>query len=252
MNRYFIELSYQGSCYNGWQRQNNAPSVQQEIEEALYKILRSPTPITGCGRTDTGVHARFAVAHFESNKASQHFDTHFVYHLNCILPRDIEIKRIYPTEFHARFDAKLREYKYYISLTKNPFCRDSSWQILTPLNIHAMQSATKYLLQHSDFTSFAKLHSDTKTNICNITHCELAHINTNQEPPIHENSMLVLTIRADRFLRGMVRGIVGTLVDVGRDKISPEEFNEIIIAMSRQKASSQAPAQGLFLTNVTY
>ena len=247
MNRYFIELAYQGTAYNGWQRQNNSPSVQQEIEEALCKIMRDKTPITGCGRTDTGVHARFAVAHFESEKPSEYFDAHFVYHLNCILPRDIEIKSIYKTEFHARFDAKLREYKYYIALTKNPFSRDSSWQILTPLNLQAMQEATEYLLQHSDFTSFAKLHSDTKTNICSVTHCSMEQI----EGP-HENPMLVMTIRADRFLRGMVRGIVGTLADVGRGKISPEQFNDIIMAENRQNASSQAPAQGLFLTNVTY
>lgn len=247
MNRYFIELSYQGSAYNGWQRQNNSPSVQQEIEEALCKIIRSKTPITGCGRTDTGVHARFAVAHFESEKPAEHFDAHFVYHLNCILPKDIEIKRIYPTEFHARFDAKLREYKYYIALTKNPFCRNSSWQILTPLNIQEMQKATKYLLLHNDFTSFAKLHSDTKTNICSVTHCDVVQIEG-----LYENPMIVLTIRADRFLRGMVRGIVGTLADVGRGKITPTQFNDIIVAENRQRASSQAPAQGLFLTKVTY
>ncbi len=247
MNRYFIELSYRGTAYSGWQRQIGSPSVQQNIEESLAEILRVPTPIMGCGRTDTGVHARFAVAHFDSEKPAEYFDTNFVYHLNCVLNQDIVASRIYATNLHARFDAMEREYKYYIALSRDPFCRDASWQIITKLNIDAMREAAQYLLKYSDFTSFAKLHSQTKTNICHVTHCSIEHATG-----FNDNPMLVITIRSDRFLRGMVRGIVGTLVNVGRGRFTAAHFENILAAQDRQKASAQAPAQGLFLTGVKY
>lgn len=241
MKRYFLELSYLGKSYSGWQRQNNAPSVQQTIEEALSRILRSNCEITGCGRTDTGVHASFYIAHFDTTIDFTP-DNEFIYHLNCILPRDIAISAIYQTDKHARFDALQREYHYYIERSKNPFKTDTAWQLISPLNIDAMQTAATHLLMNDDFTSFAKLHSENKTNICNISHASWQTSNT----------QLIFTIRADRFLRGMVRGIVGTLIDVGRGRISPHEFGEIIHQQNRSAASAQAPAHGLFLTNITY
>lgn len=241
MERYFIELSYHGKSYNGWQRQANAPSVQQTIEDGLTKLLRTRTEITGCGRTDTGVHASFYIAHFDSD-VSFVPDAEFLYHLNCILPHDIAISAIYPTDKHARFDARQREYHYYIERAKNPFKTETAWFLNTTLNVDAMHTATARLLMNNDFTSFAKLHSDAKTNICSIFHASW-EMTDNQ---------LVFTIRADRFLRGMVRGIVGTLIDVGREKISAADFAQIIQAKDRKLASAQAPAHGLFLTNVIY
>lgn len=241
MKRYFIELSYNGSPFNGWQRQINAPSVQKTIEQALSTLLQNPILITGCGRTDTGVHATFYVAHFETDKPFD-LNEHFIYQLNAVLPNSIAISNLYPTDLHARFDAKVREYKYFIQPSKNPFNRNTTWQITTPLDLKAMQTAADMLLTKTDFSSFAKLHSDNKTNICYVSHAEWQEI----------DSQFVFTIRADRFLRGMVRGIVGTLVEVGRKKITPTQFQEILLSLNRANASAQAPPQGLFLTNIIY
>lgn len=245
MARYFIELSYNGTAYNGWQRQINAPSVQQTIEEALSKILGSEHLITGAGRTDSGVHASFAVAHFDSEVSTERVtDPDMLYHLNCILAQDIAINRIYqvPDDKHARFGACRRKYKYYISKVKNPFNQKTAWQITTPLNLDAMHTASASLMRFEDFTSFTKLHSDNKTNICTIYSASW------QE----EGDNLIFTISADRFLRGMVRGIVGTLVDVGREKMTPAEFAAIVKAQDRSRASAQAPAHGLFLCDIQY
>ncbi len=240
--RYFLELSYSGQGFNGWQRQLNAPSVQQSIEDALSILLRKPTTIVGCGRTDTGVHASFYVAHFECIQQIEDVDK-FVYRLNRILPHQIAISRMYATNMHARFDATMREYQYFIQLTKSPFNREGTWQFIKSLDINAIREAAQCLLKHEDFTSFAKLHSDNKTNICHITHVQLQEI---------AKDRLMFEIRADRFLRGMIRGIVGTLVDVGLGKISPQHFDEIIQAKDRSQASAQAPPQGLFLSDVSY
>ena len=239
--RYFIELSYRGTAYHGWQIQPNACSVQQTIEEALSKILRCPTEVVGCGRTDTGVHASFYVAHFESDN-SRVEDKDFVYHLNCILPYDIAIHKIYPTELHARFDARYREYKYYVSLAKDPFAGEHSWLISAPLDFAKMQRATQIIEGYTDFASMSRVGSDNKTTICEIF---CAHWETTEK-------RATFTIGANRFLRGMVRAIVGTLVEVGRGKIDPEDIHRIMAEGKRSAASAAAPPQGLFLTDVKY
>lgn len=245
MARYFIELSYNGADYNGWQRQPNAPSVQEKLEKGLSMLLGTPHEIVGAGRTDTGVHAAFAVAHLDTDAEPERvLDPEFVYRLNCVLPKDIAVKRVYsvPDDKHARFDARRREYKYYITTVKDPFATVTAWQITQPLNVDAMQTAAVSLMRYEDFTSFAKLHSDTKTNRCTI-------FGANWQT---EGDRLVFTIAADRFLRGMVRAVVGTLVDVGRGKMTPAHFCSVIESKARAEASAQAPAHGLFLTDVQY
>lgn len=243
MKRFFIELSYNGRQYCGWQRQINAPSVEQSLEEGLTKILRNNVNVVGCGRTDTGVHASFYVAHFDlQDSVDIDFNDYFIYHLNAILPKDIAVQRIYQTELHARFDAKVRQYKYYICRHKDVF-NPHVWYIGSDLDYDAMKVASEALLRYDDFTSFAKVGSDNKTNICRVN---------NVSWQVDDTGQAVFTISADRFLRGMVRGIVGTLVDVGRGKITVEQFEVILQAKNRSKASSQAPPNGLFLTDIRY
>lgn len=241
MKRFFIELSYNGTNYCGWQIQNNAPTVELVIEQSLTKICGQPIDVVGCGRTDAGVHAMFYIAHFEIDTPKE-FDDKFIYHLNSILPKDVAVKRIYPSEKHARFDAKNREYKYYICRQK-PIFNDNVWHINSDLNYQMMDEASQVLMKYEDFTSFAKVGSDNKTNLCKINHASWR---------VDVNGDAVFTIAADRFLRGMVRGIVGTLVDVGRGKISVDQFGVIIEAKNRAEASSQAPAKGLFLSDAQY
>ncbi|MFI3298532.1 MAG: tRNA pseudouridine(38-40) synthase TruA [Rikenellaceae bacterium] len=239
--RYFIELAYKGTNYNGWQRQPNAQSVQQTIEQGMSTLLRRPITITGCGRTDTGVHSSNYYAHFEY-EGDKTLDSHFIYHLNAILPRDIAVYDVFQTHKHARFDAQSREYQYFIATRKDPFALGQVWFLKGELDVEKMQCAADKLLEYSDFSSFEKLHSDNKTSLCKITRAEW-HSQENR---------LVFTIAADRFLRGMVRAIVSTLVDVGRGKITPEGFAAIIEAKNRSKASGAAPADGLFLTRIEY
>lgn len=242
--RYFAELSYKGTAYCGWQRQPNSPSVQQTIEEALSTILRESVEVVGAGRTDTGVHAAFYVAHFDTSRPIAN-PADFVYHLNALLPEDIAFGRIYEVDddAHARFDATEREYRYYIEPRKNPFTRATSWQLTTPLDVEAMNRAAQVLLATEDFTTFAKLGSNNTNNICHIFRAEWIEI---------ECGMLVFVFRANRFLRNMVRAVVGTLVDVGRGKITPEEFADIVASRNLSRSSSSAPAAGLFLTDVSY
>lgn len=242
--RYFAELSYKGTAYCGWQRQPNSPSVQQTIEEALSTILRESVEVVGAGRTDTGVHAAFYVAHFDTSRPIAN-PSDFVYHLNALLPEDIAFGRIYEVDddAHARFDATEREYRYYIESRKNPFTRATSWQLTTPLDVNAMNRAAQVLLATEDFTTFAKLGSNNTNNICHIFRAEWIDI---------ECGMLVFVFRANRFLRNMVRAVVGTLVDVGRGKITPEEFADIVASRNLSRSSSSAPAAGLFLTDVSY
>lgn len=242
--RYFAELSYKGTAYCGWQRQPNSPSVQQTIEEALSTILRESVEVVGAGRTDTGVHAAFYVAHFDTSRPIAN-PSDFVYHLNALLPEDIAFGRIYEVDddAHARFDATEREYRYYIESRKNPFTRATSWQLTTPLDVNAMNRAAQVLLATEDFTTFAKLGSNNTNNICHIFRAEWIEI---------ECGMLVFVFRANRFLRNMVRAVVGTLVDVGRGKITPEEFADIVASRNLSRSSSSAPAAGLFLTDVSY
>ena len=242
--RYFAELSYKGTSYCGWQRQPNARSVEQTIEEALSTLLREEIDVVGAGRTDTGVHAAFYVAHFDTSKPIANPED-FVYHLNSLLPEDVAFKRIYPVanDAHARFDATEREYRYYIQTHKDPFTKQTTWQLTTPLNIEAMNEAAQTLLATQDFTTFAKLGSNNTNNICHIYRAEWVEI---------ECGMVVFIFRANRFLRNMVRAVVGTLVDVGRGKITPSEFAEIVASRDLSRSSSSAPASGLFLTDVKY
>lgn len=242
--RYFVELQYNGAEYFGWQRQRNAVSVQQRLEEALSTLLREDVATVGAGRTDTGVNAAYYVAHFDL--AAPTADTHgMVRKLNAILPRDISVFNLtcVADTAHARFDAVEREYRYYVSLRKNVFNQNFTWQYNIPLNISEMNRAAEALLHHDDFTSFAKLNSNNKTNIC--------HISTARWDVL-PHDMIQFTIRADRFLRNMVRAITGTLVDVGRGRYTAEDFDRIISARDLSLSSGGAPARGLFLHDVKY
>ena len=241
--RYFIELQYDGAAYFGWQRQPDTATVQGTIEAKLSMLRGVPTEIVGAGRTDTGVNASFYTAHFDCDTAidcQQLADK-----LNKVLPHDIAIMRIYEVEEsqHARFDAKEREYTYFLTPRKSPFRRYSAWHYTADLDIEAMNAAARLLLEHEDFTSFAKLNSNNKTNICHTSHAEWV---------VESDGTLRFTIRADRFLRNMVRAIVGTLVDVGRGRYTVEEFNDIITSRDLSRSSAGAPACGLFLSNVKY
>lgn len=241
--RYFIELQYDGAAYFGWQRQPDTPTVQGTIEAKLSMLRGTPTEIVGAGRTDTGVNASFYTAHFDAEGS---VDCHqLAYKLNKVLPSDIAILRIYEVaeDKHARFDAKMREYTYFLTPRKSPFRRYSAWHYTADLDVEAMNRAGAMLLKHEDFTSFAKLNSNNKTNICHITHAEWV---------VEADGTLRFTIRADRFLRNMVRAIVGTLVDVGRGRYSVDEFEAIILSKDLSRSSAGAPACGLFLSDVRY
>ena len=206
-------------------------------------LLRVPTEIVGAGRTDTGVNASFYIAHFDCDKE---IDCHQLrYKLNKVLPADIAIIRIYEVEptLHARFDAKEREYTYFLTPHKSPFRRYSAWHFTADINVEKMNEAAKKLLEYEDFTSFAKLNSNNKTNICHINHAEWV---------VESDGTLRFTIRADRFLRNMVRAIVGTLVDVGRGKYSVTDFEDIILSKDLSRCSAGAPSCGLFLSGVRY
>ncbi len=246
MARYFIKLSYDGAAYCGWQRQPDAPTVQQTLEKALSTLLREDVEIVGAGRTDTGVNASYYVAHFDSEKGVWDC-AQLVYKLNLILPPDIAVKAVQEVDaqVHARFDARDREYTYYISQRKSPFRRFSAWQYYVPLDVERMNEAAATLLEYDDFTSFAKLNSNNKTNICKVTRAEWHRA-------AWDDDLLIFTIRADRFLRNMIRAIVGTLVDVGRGRYTVEEFRDILHSRDLSRSSAGAPAVGLFLSDVTY
>lgn len=241
--RYFIELQYDGAAYCGWQRQPDATTVQGTIEDKLTMLRRVPTEIVGAGRTDTGVNASFYVAHFDSDTEVD--CEQLAYKLNKVLPDDIAIMRIYEVEAekHARFDATMREYTYFLTTRKMPFRRFSAWHFAVELDVTKMNEAAAKLLEYDDFTSFAKLNSNNKTNICHVTHAEWT-------PEM--DGTLRFTIRSDRFLRNMIRAIVGTLVDVGRGRYTVEEFEAIITSKDLSRSSVGAPACGLFLSDVQY
>lgn len=242
--RYFLELRYAGVAYCGWQRQPNQPSVQQTLEKALATLLREPIEVVGAGRTDTGVNASYYVAHFNCTIPIAD-PAQIVAKLNFMLPGDIAIGSLTPVDdaAHARFSAREREYRYYIEPHKNPFTRNATWQYYVPLDLQAMNEAAASLLQYEDFTSFAKLNSNNKTNICHVMQAAWG---------LDERGVLCFTIRADRFLRNMVRSIVGTLVDVGRQRYTPAQFREIVEARDLSRSSGGAPAQGLFLSDIRY
>ncbi len=242
--RYFIELQYNGKNYHGWQIQPNAPTVQAEINEKMSILLKLPVETLGAGRTDTGVHARHFMAHFDLPEDISKNLTSLTRKLNLFLPDDINIQRIFPVTptAHARFDALSRTYKYYISTQKDVFLNDYSWPIFQKLDTGLMQKASQLLMNYDDFTSFSKLHSDNKTNLCHIESAGWSK----------EENKLIFTIKADRFLRNMVRAIVGTLVLLGRKKITANELEEIIMSKDRSCAGESAPAQGLFLHLIEY
>lgn len=240
--RYFIEMSYDGAAYCGWQRQRDVATVQQTLETALTTLLRRDTETVGAGRTDTGVNASYYIAHFDAADAVD--CAHLTAKLNRMLPQDIAIFSVTPVadEAHARFDAVEREYSYYICRRKNPFRRFSSWQYGVTLDVEAMNRAAAFLTTVEDFTSFAKLNSNNKTNICHVMRAEWRQ----------NGDMLTFTIRADRFLRNMVRAVVGTLVEVGRGKMSVEGFRRVIEQKDRCKAGTSVPGHALFLVDVEY
>lgn len=244
LKRYFIYLSYRGTNYHGWQIQENATSVQSHINNALSILLNEDIRTVGAGRTDTGVHAKFYVAHFDTKADNLDTDSKFLHSLNRIVPNDIaihEISRVKP-DANARFDALRRGYEYVICRKKDPFWLGLSWFYDAQLNLENLQLATQQLFNYTDFTSFSKLGSETKTNICKIYEAEWRE---------NEN-LLVFYIEANRFLRNMVRAIVGTIMDVGRGKITPEEFATIIEKRDRKLAGTSAPAEGLYLVKIEY
>jgi len=242
--RYFIFISYKGTLYHGWQIQPHSVTVQQVLEDALTTVLSIKTTTTGAGRTDTGVHASTFCAHFDSEHEDLAGNSKIIHHLNSYLPNDIAVSdiRMVVPDASARFSALSRTYKYYVAREKDPFLVDSSWYLYGGIDIDSMNKAGKMLLEYTDFTSFSKLHSGAKTNICKI------HEALWQE----SGNCIVFTIRADRFLRNMVRAIVGTMVRIGSGKIPADEMTAIIKAKDRGNAGQSAPAKGLFLTNIEY
>jgi tRNA pseudouridine38-40 synthase len=242
--RYFIFISYKGTSYHGWQIQPNSLTVQKVLDDALSIVLSEKISTIGAGRTDTGVHAMFFCAHFDSITPDLSAIKNLIFRLNRYLPDDITVNSIMKVlpDSNARFSAISRTYKYYISRTKDPFFDSSSWFLHGDIDIAAMNEACGLLIKHSDFTSFSRLHSNSKTNICKI-------YSANWE---EADNRLVFTIRADRFLRNMVRAIVGTLVEIGFGKMNHKEFEEIILAKDRCRAGKSAPAKGLFLVDIEY
>lgn len=241
--RYFIELAYKGTHFHGWQVQPNAVSVQECLEKALSAITREPVVVTGAGRTDTGVHASYFVAHFNSLDTNlDHPD--FVHKLNSFLNKDIvlfSISKVRP-EAHARFDAVSRTYEYHLNLRKNPFTQETSWHFYRQPDLTLMNEASRILFDYTDFTSFSKLHTEVKTNNCKIYQAEWTQSGTE----------ITFTVKADRFLRNMVRALVGTILEVGLGKIDLVEFRKIIEKKDRGAAGLSVPAHGLFLTDIEY
>jgi tRNA pseudouridine38-40 synthase len=244
MERYFIYLAYNGKNYCGWQIQPNGISVQAKMEESLSLLLRTPVRITGGGRTDAGVHASLMAAHFDfpTNRTET---VGLTDKLNSILPADIRVITIVPVkaDAHARFDALSRTYKYFITNKKHPFCHELLYRQFHSLDYVLMNEASLILTEYTDFTSFSKLHTNVKTNNCKIKKA----VWTQETEEVY-----VFTIQADRFLRNMVRAIVGTLLEVGRGKLSLEEFRKVIECKDRGKAGTSVPAHALFLTNIEY
>jgi tRNA pseudouridine38-40 synthase len=242
--RYFIFISFKGTTYHGWQTQPASVTVQEVLDEALSVVLNEKISAIGAGRTDAGVHALLFCAHFDSNSEELILTKNLIFRLNSYLPKDISVNSISKVvpDANARYSAISRTYKYYISKVKDPFFENSSWFLHGNIDVESMNKACKILYSHSDFTSFSKLHSDTKTNICKIYDASWEEV----------DNRLIFTIRADRFLRNMVRAIVGTMIDVGYGKKNLKEFEDIILAKNRCKAGESVPARGLFLVDIEY
>lgn len=239
--RYFIKLSYDGSAYHGWQNQPNAISVQEVIEKSLSTILNKDIEIVGAGRTDTGVHAKEMFAHFDYDLP---LADEFVFRMNSLLPKDIAIQNVFemPSDAHARFDAVARTYNYHIHLFKDPFLNHFSYQYGRTLDLEKMNSACNILYDYSDFQCFSKSNTDVKTYDCEITMAQWSHF----------ENRYVFTISANRFLRNMVRAIVGTMLMIGNGKLEVEELHNIIKSKNRSNAGFSVPSHGLYLTEVRY
>ena len=244
MARFFIHLSYNGHKYNGWQSQLNGITVQGQLVEKVSLLLKEEVSITGAGRTDTGVHARNFYAHFDNNKLELNELDNLIHHLNSILPHDIAIKSIFPvtSDAHARFSALSRSYEYLIHFKKDPFLEGFSHQYFRPLDVDIMQKACQLLLETSDFKAFSKSHTDVKTYVCKINNASWTSI----------DNQLIFNITADRFLRNMVRAIVGTMLELGRGSKNLDDFRKIILSRERSSAGQSVPPEGLYLTQIIY
>lgn len=244
MPRYFIELAFNGTAYRGWQFQPAAPSVQAELERALRFALHvEKVSVVGCGRTDTGVHASRYYAHFDVPD-DRALHERFAYSLNSLLPKDIAVYRIFPVDdkAHARFSATERGYAYRLHVAKDPFLQDRSHPMHPPLDVSAMNAACRVLIGRQDFSSFCKAGSDAKTMLCDVRQAEWTHV---------PNGYL-FRIKADRFLRNMVRAIVGTCLRIGKGQQPPEHMAQVLAAYDRHAAGRSAPACGLYLEHVVY
>lgn len=265
--RYFITLSYDGTAYHGWQIQPNGNSVQEELQKALSTLLRQPIEVVGAGRTDAGVHARMMVAHFSlspdpspSGEGRDEIDcSQLVYKLNKILPQDIAVQKVEAVadDMHARFSATSRTYHYFVHLKKDPFERAYSWRIPYKIDFEKMNEAAKVLLGTHDFTSFSKTNTDTKTNICTVTEAKWEEVplpKANALGTVAEEALGTwrFTITANRFLRNMVRAVVGTLVEVGRGKMTVDDLRKVIEQKDRCKAGESVPGNALFLVDIKY
>ena len=241
--RYFVTFSYNGGRYHGWQIQPNGDSVQQQLQHALTLLLRQDITVTGAGRTDAGVHARKMVAHFDCHEAVD--CQQLVYKLNKLLPYDIAVSQVEQVadDLHARFSATSRMYRYYLHTTKNPFLSFTSCELHYPLDFNKMNEAAALLLDYEDFGAFCKSHADVKTTLCHVTAAQW-----------HQTSPTTwyFEIRANRFLRNMVRAVVGTLIDVGRGRVSIDDFKKIVEGKKRTEAGESMPAHALFLEDITY
>ncbi len=240
--RYFIELSYNGSAYHGWQNQPNAISVQEVLEKALSTLLKEKIDIVGAGRTDTGVHAKQMFTHFDTSE--EFYLEELKYKLNSFLPKDISIHDIFKVNYdaHARFDAISREYIYRISLSKNVFSFNNVYYFKQELDINKMNAAAKILLEYKNFKCFSRSNTDVKTYNCNIKNAKW----------IIQDNELVFTIKADRFLRNMVRAIVGTMIEIGMEKMKVEQLHDIIKSKDRSQAGASVPGYALYLTKIEY
>ena len=243
MKRYFVSISYDGTAYHGWQVQPNGHSVQAELQRCLSTLLRDDISVTGAGRTDAGVHARCMVAHFDIEGPID--EAQLTYKLNRILPRDIFVQKVWEVdnEMHARFSAVSRTYYYYIHTQKDPFLRAYSCELHYPLDFPKMNEAAARLLHYDDFGAFCKSHTDTKTTLCKVTQARWVQLSP---------SSWYFEISANRFLRNMVRAVVGTLIDVGRGRLSVDDFCKVVEGKKRTEAGESMPAHALFLQNVTY
>ncbi|MBQ0050405.1 MAG: tRNA pseudouridine(38-40) synthase TruA [Bacteroidales bacterium] len=264
--RYFIIFSYDGTNYHGWQKQPNGVSVQEVLEKALSTLLRRPTEVVGAGRTDAGVHASMMVAHFDHSAPAAEGEAaagtdasaldcaQLTYKLNKLLPHDVAVKSVSPVadDMHARFSARARTYYYYIRTRKDPYLRHYSWFVPFTLDFALMNEAAKHLLDYTDFTSFSKVNTDTKTNLCTITKALWTHQGGALSPGMEGSDVWRFEITANRFLRNMVRAIVGTLVEVGRGRMSVAEFCRVIEQKNRCSAGESVPGNALFLVKVDY